>query len=249
MDTGIIQSSIDSCLEFESVDTSKIINVFILDTKDRCKDDIDYYRSFLNVDELEKSKRFGFEEDKISYIASHALLRFVLSRYLNQAPRTLEFIIGKFGKPDLHPRHNSSLKFNLSHTQGLVGCAVVLSGKLIGFDVDKKDEKFLDIIERFSKDEIHRLNNLNRKNKIKFTSKLWSLKESYLKAIGVGLTWPLNSFSVKYIKNEFHIFTHSQKLHPNLKWKLYSLDIDEYVCAIAVQKSNSPYQLNVVKCS
>jgi 4'-phosphopantetheinyl transferase len=149
--------------------------------------------ALLSSDERAQQSRFVFARDSRDYAAAHALLRESLSRYADIAPTAWRFRAG--GKPSLAADHDSrSLSFNLSHTHGLVACAVA-GGRDVGVDVEPTDRRVDDgVAERyFSKTENADLQRCASHERQRRFVELWTLKEAYVKAIGEGLAHPLNT--------------------------------------------------------
>ena len=84
-------------------------------------------------------------------------------------------------------------QFSLSHTKGLVACAV--SDRAVGVDVEHERPCHEALARRFFTREEQRFLQASSAPDRDFTM-LWTLKESYVKALGLGLRQPLNSFSV-----------------------------------------------------
>lgn len=157
---------------------------------------LDKYRGISSDKEKIKIDRYMFERDRHTCLVTRALLRFVLSRYSRISPRLLEFQENDFGKPSLKPGITDiPIQFNLSHSKGLTACAVVLESP-IGIDVESVNRKMdLKIADRFfSKKESECLAKASE-NEIEMFFDFWTLKESYIKAKGKGLSIPLNKFS------------------------------------------------------
>lgn len=150
--------------------------------------------SALSADERARHDRLYFAHDRRDYACAHALLRTVLSRYLDREPRDLQFETNAHGRPSL-PAQAASLSFNLSHSAGLVACAVSETF-VVGIDVEPLDRK-VDIervAERFfAPAEIAQLaarDDIEARTRLFF--ELWTLKESWIKALGTGLSQPLD---------------------------------------------------------
>ncbi len=155
---------------------------------------LDKYRGISSSREKTKIDRYMFERDRHTCLVTRALLRFVLSRYTQIPPRLLRFRENDFGKPSLKPGITDiPIQFNLSHSSGLTACAVVLDSQ-IGIDVENISRKIdLKIADRFfSREESECLGKAGDKGMF---FDLWTLKESYIKAKGKGLSIPLNKFS------------------------------------------------------
>jgi 4'-phosphopantetheinyl transferase len=118
-----------------------------------------------------------------------------LSRYDSRPPGAWAFEEAPGGKPVLAAHDASALSFNLSHTHGFVACAVTL-GTEVGIDVENVDRnlRVQEIAERyFAPDELSDLAACPPDARAKRFFDFWTLKEAYLKAIGVGLSHPPNA--------------------------------------------------------
>ena len=93
--------------------------------------------ALLDEGERAAASRFHFERDRHDYALAHGLLRSALARHAGTTAAALRFCVGEYGRPELvtEPATGPRLRFNLSHTTGLVGCAIVLDAD-IGFDVE-----------------------------------------------------------------------------------------------------------------
>jgi 4'-phosphopantetheinyl transferase len=173
------------------------VHIWFLPTAAADAECVEQARRSLSASERAQADRFHFAEDRRDYTLAHDLLRRCLSRYDNLEPAAWKFQSEAGGKPFL-PDH-PALSFNLSHTRGLVACAVARSLQ-IGIDVEIADrvidaaaiaERFFSPTERAPlarlRDPAHRLRFLE----------LWTLKESFIKAVGVGLAQPLDSMSFR----------------------------------------------------
>jgi 4'-phosphopantetheinyl transferase len=135
------------------------------------------------------------------YLATRALCRLALSHSTGVDPATWVFTAGKFGKPAIaRPPAFRPVRFNLSHTDGLIVCAVSRAGE-IGIDVEETSRE-VDIaqISRhfFSADEQGHLSTLSAKERKRRFFQLWVLKEAYLKGRGIGLSKALDEVSIQW---------------------------------------------------
>jgi 4'-phosphopantetheinyl transferase len=139
-----------------------------------------------------------FEKDRCEYLFAHALTRFALSHHAPAvAPRTWRFSRSAHGKPGITgPSHAPALHFNLSHTTGLVAC-VVSTHPRVGVDVEVIDQEAIQagLAESlFAPVEAHALRASQPDERRDCVARYWTLKESYLKASGLGLALPLDQF-------------------------------------------------------
>src|SRR5262245_55994713 len=98
---------------------------------------LDAYRTLLSKDEHERMGRFVFERDRKAFLMTRALVRTMLSRYAAIKPADWKFIANVHGRPEIldRPAGVPDLRFNISHTDGLIACAVTI-GREVGVDVE-----------------------------------------------------------------------------------------------------------------
>jgi 4'-phosphopantetheinyl transferase len=156
------------------------------------------YEAILPGDEQQRAQRFIQEGDRTRFVLGRVLTRTMLSRFGTLAPREWPITIDERGRPQLQPTHAApDLRFNLSHTPGLVACAVTI-GREVGVDVEYIGRRLLHegIPERFfSTREVADLRALPGEQQRMTFFDYWTLKESYIKARGLGLALPLGQFT------------------------------------------------------
>ncbi len=129
------------------------------------------------------------------------LLRRVLCEKLKIRNMDLRIDFEEKGKPFIQ---NYPLHFNLSHSG--VWVVVAFSGQPVGIDVEQIKKNRLEVARRFfTEEEFQNLMNTPGPERSAYFYTLWTLKESYLKAIGRGLTLSLNSFNIKTVQEEYFI--------------------------------------------
>jgi 4'-phosphopantetheinyl transferase len=150
----------------------------------------------LQPEELARSRSMGMTPRRREYLQTRALVRQALSAYAPTAPSAWRFRTGPHGRPELDLP--SPLRFNLSNCQGLVTCLVGMDRE-IGVDVEPVDRAadVLELAERIlSPAERRELDGLaTTEARHDLALSLWTLKEAYLKARGLGLTLPPPSLS------------------------------------------------------
>ena len=166
-------------------------------TLDPQPDPVQLTESTLSADETERADRFHFDTDRYRFIAAHIALRDILSRYLHCQPGELTFSLNQYGKPSLN---DHKLEFNLSHSGDFALVAVTLESK-VGVDVEhiRTDTELESIANRyFSPSEVSELMALTPEQRISGFFNCWARKEAYIKAHGLGLSLPLDSFDVSF---------------------------------------------------
>ena len=154
--------------------------------------------SWLTPSERERAGDFRSRDDRLQFVASHGFLRAVLSRYLkDRPPSSWDYVIGPYGRPELADAELRWLRFNLSHTAGLAACCVTRALEC-GIDVERRDRRrnFLGMARTaFSELEQANLRQIPEERRQARFYEIWTLKEAYIKAIGMGLSQPLHQFS------------------------------------------------------
>lgn len=193
--------------------------------------------SSLSADETQRAARFHFPADRDRFIIAHESLRDILARYLHCEPGQLIFSIGEYGKPALPSDKN--IEFNLSHSADHALIAVTLQRK-VGIDVEHIRPRISpeDIAGRyFSSREESELMSLPPEQREAAFFDGWTRKEAYIKAHGLGLSLPLDSFDVSLNPDESAIL---RATRPDSsiasRWTLLSLQVDsDYAGALAVE--------------
>jgi 4'-phosphopantetheinyl transferase len=156
------------------------------------------YRALLSEDEHARMARFVFERDRRAFLITRALVRTTLSRYAAVPPAQWAFIANVHGRPEIldRPAGVPDLRFNLSHTEGLIACAVTI-GREVGVDVEHIQRRLThDVAGRFfAPREVSDLKALPADQQARIFFDYWTLKEAYIKARGFGLALPLADFA------------------------------------------------------
>ena len=152
----------------------------------------------LSSDGQERAARFKFQNDRRRYVADHAALRSILSIYVNNPARDLQFAEGPYGKPKLAPNQaKNKFEFNLSHSHE-VALVAVTQGREIGVDVEwVRDFAFDEVAQRFfTTKEMAALHRLPLHLQREAFYKCWTSKEAFLKAKGTGLSGQLDEVEI-----------------------------------------------------
>lgn len=219
---------------------SGIVQVYTVSV-DKERGCIPEYRSYLSIDETEKVLRFKFQIDQERFIISRAILRILSGYFLSLDPKKIEFTYGEYGKPDYASKQN--LKFNISHSGDMIVLGFTLE-HLLGVDIEKIKTDFdpLKLAKNFfSKIEIESLKKFPKKELPRAFFRCWTRKESFIKAEGSGLSFPLEQFAVS-LDDDFR----TELLHTEWdtsersNWNLFSfVPSEQYIGALAVRKKLS----------
>lgn len=156
------------------------------------------YMDILSPEEQARRQRYHFEKHRHLFLVSRALLRTTLSRYTGIPSGQLQFSKNKYGRPEISSdRVITPVRFNLSHTEGLIALAVTLNDD-IGVDVEHiiRKNSMMNLANHFfSRREAADLLQVEEGSRQERFFDYWTLKESYIKARGMGLSLPLDQFS------------------------------------------------------
>ncbi len=151
-------------------------------------------RSLLSNREKDRADRFVHQRHRRRYTVAQACLRRVVGRFLDIRPEAVRFRFGAFGKPFVP----GGPAFNQSHSGERIMIAVARGGRL-GIDVEeiRPVPLMLRIARRrLAPDEARALLAAGGEERTARFFRIWTRKEAFLKALGVGLTHPLRNFSV-----------------------------------------------------
>jgi 4'-phosphopantetheinyl transferase len=198
---------------------------------------LDELERTLSADEIARADSFYFERDRRSFVAARGILRTTIANYLATPPSALRFSYNEFGKPHLEgSREVCDLSFNVSHSGGLALIAIALA-RDVGVDIEVIDESVrTDEVAKhfFSASEVAALARLPQSLRTSGFFNCWTRKEAYIKARGMGLSIPLDSFDVTLIPGEPAALMRTEDSLDVSNWKIENLEIDSrYAGAIA----------------
>ena len=177
---------------------------------------------------------------KLQTVAGELLARYSVGHYLGKHDQEITLGLGEKGKP--HIANLVDIHYNISHSGYYVVCAVAAAE--IGIDVERIRRVNLRIAERFfSPSEIDDLMACDEENRMHYFITLWTIKESYLKAIGRGLTQHLNSFTIVK-SNESYLLTGNEEAE-GYGIETQSLN-HEYMMAVCAPLPYSPSEITHV---
>ena len=155
------------------------------------------YHALLDEEERARCSRYRFVADRRAFLLAHALVRVALSKFAGVPPQALRFRPNRYGRPEIDPP--APLRFSLSHTRGLVACAVGRELE-VGIDVEKARVSIdpIALADRFyARHEATALRALPIEQQMDQFLSIWTLKEAYAKARGSGLSLPLDEVAFR----------------------------------------------------
>ncbi len=197
----------------------------------------DNFQQLLSRDELERAHRFHFAEHRNHFIVARGLLRKLLAGYLSDDPTDLKFEYAEKGKPSVTSAQ--AIKFNLAHSHGHAAYAFSRNREL-GIDIEliRPDFGGEDIARRFfSTHEVDCLETVPKGLAGQAFFNCWTRKEAYIKAIGEGLSMPLDAFDVSLAPGEPAALLRNRLNETEVaRWSMQSLTApDGYAAALVVE--------------
>lgn len=218
-----------------------MLKIFALKKNKKAIADLDKLKKTLSTDEKKRVKKFSRAEDIESFILGRYLLRSVLAKILKINPSEVNIKLSEYGKPYLSDK-KTEYKFNLSHAGDWIVLALCRGGE-VGIDIEKIKPIDLSIAEKFFlQPEIDYIFK-KCEEKIKRFYKIWTLRESYLKCLGLGLNYPLADFYFKMGKN---IKVIDKNIKKENKFLFFNLNAN-YLSTVCFTGDFSSPKINYVK--
>ncbi len=202
---------------------------------------LDNFWKTLSGDERARAERFRFPKDRNQFIVSHGILRQLLGSYLQVAPAEVSYQYSAYGKPFLaEDFYSSHLRFNLSHS-GETMLLGFTRGRELGVDIERIRQDFatLEIARAyFSPQENFILQALPKPLQPEAFFNCWTRKEAFIKAIGEGVSCPLDRFDVTLAPGEpAKLLATRLTDHPVSKWSMVNLEIGpDYKAAVVTER-------------
>ena len=155
-----------------------------------------YLKSCLDRRELARMERYSVERSKRRFVSSRSILKVLLGLYCQSSPQDIRLDYGPLGKPYL--KQNRALQFNTTDSQD-VALYVFSNWCELGVDLELATRQVrheLIAPRKFTQEEYQQYTSCTKSRQRKFFLSLWTRKESYGKALGVGIRYPLNSVNL-----------------------------------------------------
>jgi 4'-phosphopantetheinyl transferase len=203
------------------------------------------HQALLNDAEKAQHLKFHFERDRRRYFATRVLVRTVLSRYAPVRPERWIFAANAYGRPEIANAGMpiSDLSFNISHTNGLIVLGVT-RGRQLGVDVENIRARgvSIEIADRFfSPIEVAALAEVASELQQDRFFEYWTLKESYIKARGMGLSIPLDKFGFRFPQDHAIELSIDPELQDcSERWQFWQLrPTPAYLVAICAERTEA----------
>lgn len=203
----------------------------------------DQFVPWLSSDEVARSERFIRPRDRNRYVTCRAALRGLIAARLDVSPDEVSFDYGEYGKPKLsESMRGDGLTFNVAHSQDL-GCIAVGRGEEVGVDVEAiRPLSNLDsMIEKtLTRTERQYVLDLPENERLRTFFRHWTLKEAFVKAIGMGLQCPLREIEIDLCRPG-RIGRLPSRAPADQRFYLHELDLGHDYCgAVATESVEAP---------
>jgi 4'-phosphopantetheinyl transferase len=202
---------------------------------------VEYLHGLLSGDEKARAKQYYFTHLQKSFVVSRGVLRILLAHYTELQPEQLAFTYLQAGKPELSDRHDSKVFFNLSHSNEFVLYAFSRS-RNVGIDIEHiRPVNDLELIaeSNFSAYETNELKKLSPAKVLDGFFNCWTRKEAYVKAIGDGVSFPLQEFDVSLTPDQpARLLSIRGSAQEAARWSMVELHpAAKYAAALVVEGS------------
>lgn len=200
---------------------------------------ISEFWQLLSEREKQRAERFKFDEHRQNFIVSKAILRKILASYVQVSPAEIQFGENVQGKPYLQYPAQRDIFFNTSHSHARAIYAIARHQE-VGIDIEymqNRHHDLLEIAERFfSPEENKDLQNLQKAEKFQAFFRGWTRKEAVIKAMGFGMSYPCNQFSVNIAAKQSPQKVIFQDVkQQKIGWRVYDLmTVKSFAAALGV---------------
>ncbi len=186
------------------------------------------FQACLPPEVCKAAKKFKFPAGIQRKVLGSLMLRAILFRDFNLESKDIKIGYTDKEKPFLQSYPN--IHFNISHSGRWV--VIAFSSKKVGVDIEKVRKINFGIAKRFYSDEEQKQLFLQTdKKQLDYFFDLWTLKESYLKALGTGLTKSLSSFTMLHTKGNYSLHEADEKNEAILKQLFIDRNYKLSVCS------------------
>lgn len=197
---------------------------------------IEYFKSFLSAEKQERLDRFHFRADMLRTLYGEVLMRYVMCKRIGVQNHDLQIEKNEYGKPYLK---NHNLQYNISHSGNMVICAI--SNNEVGVDIEEIKDMDIEIVKRcYSEKEAAYIIEQQGNVQLREFYRIWTLKEAYVKYLGVGIHKSFDSFSFdeKVVSGSEFRFQENGK---TVYFKQY--DLNGYMCSVCHPQNEFPEQM------
>ena len=200
----------------------------------------DDFVEILSSDENNRADEMRSVEKRRQFIITRGITKRILATSLDRKPSQIKFLYNQHGKPFINDKYNDyTIGFNTSHSE-LYGLIAITLNSEVGIDIQKiKPLQDISALSSrfFSDNERNELMRIDENKQQDAFYLGWVRKESFIKAVGTGVAYGLDRFTVPLSKKE-----NKNIIIPdfeNKKWHCYDLiEFENYKTALTTCKDN-----------
>jgi len=224
----------------------KVVEIWYVQTEDVRGDGLlRACEEVLSADERERGRAFYFDKDRHEHRVTRALCRAVLGRALGVAPSSLAFRRNAYGRPELDPP--DAVRFNLTNTTALVACAVAC-GREVGLDAEPatRADAILEVADVvFTTAEREGLSRLEGAARRARALQLWTAKEGYIKARGLGFTLSPARFEVDVREGGLELRFLEDVGDDPARWEIVTRELEGHTIALCTERRDAACEVVV----
>lgn len=221
-------------------------HVWVVDPAELHEMDIlSIYQALLSPEERARMQRFYFDRDRHAFLVAHCLARLALTWCAPTIPPSKwVFELNPHGRPEIiSPKTGLGLRFNISHTYGLIACLVTTAIDC-GIDVEVTD-RATDLAglgrSVFAPSEFMSMSTLPADERPGQFFRYWTLKEAYAKARGLGMLLPFNRYSFELCMHGIQISIDPTLNDNGADWQFEQWPATKrHLLAIALRRGRGP---------
>ncbi|AJY77850.1 hypothetical protein VN24_19055 [Paenibacillus beijingensis] len=193
---------------------------------------------YIPNEKINKLKQFLKYEDMLRSLTAELLIRVLIVKQKSLRNTEIFFDTNPFGKPSLK---GYLLEFNLSHSGDWVVCAI--GNSPVGIDIEEIKSIDIELAKYiFSNQEYSHFIEKKEDERQSYFFELWTLKESYIKAVGSGLSFPLHLFS--FTKSGNKIIFQSNYTSREVYFRQFHIDLN-YKLAVCNTRNLFPEYIHI----
>ena len=184
--------------------------------------------SVISKKKQQQIQRFKRYEDAQRSFIGELLVRYIICTKYQLTNQDLTFLENSYGKPILDCP--LEIHFNISHSCEWVVCAI--SSQEIGIDIEKMEPINISIAKKFFNVEEYQFLLMQKEaERVPSFYQIWCAKESYVKAIGVGLSISLDAFTIGIVDDAIVLKNGIDSIDYYLKELYIDLNYKLIVCS------------------
>lgn len=189
-----------------------------------CLDEVSELLELISDERKSRIFRFRFMKDRVHSLFAEIILRYALWEQYDLGRSQIQLQYTSYGKPYLD--YYKDIYFNLSHSGSWVLCGI--GNMPLGVDVELIEEKDLSIAYKiYTKEECDFIFSQSREDITSAFYQIWTLKESYIKNVGQGLSIPFDSFYFQFKDSDIELYVNGKR---DYRFSFYSSQLDNRHC-------------------